>query len=53
MKGEVCKIEEMCDVDNENGEIKFVDEVNEVGLYGENGEGIGESDGKLEKMEII
>lgn len=53
MTGAICPLQELCDVAHEFGAITFVDEVHAVGLYGENGAGIGERDGLLDKMDII
>ncbi|CAG0899137.1 unnamed protein product [Darwinula stevensoni] len=53
MSGAVCPLEELCDVAHKYGALTFVDEVHAVGLYGENGAGVGERDGVLHKMDII
>ncbi|XP_073848209.1 5-aminolevulinate synthase [Musca autumnalis] len=53
MTGDICPLEELCDVAHEYGAITFVDEVHAVGLYGEHGAGIGERDGVMHKMDII
>ncbi|KAI9578919.1 hypothetical protein GQX74_005802 [Glossina fuscipes] len=53
MIGDICPLEELCDVAHANGAITFVDEVHTVGLYGEHGAGIGERDGVMHKMDII
>ena len=51
--GAICPLQEMCDVAHRFGAITFVDEVHAVGLYGENGAGVGERDGMLHEMDII
>lgn len=43
----------MLDVAHAYGAITFIDEVHAVGLYGQNGAGIGERDHVLHKMDII
>ena len=43
----------MCDVAHRYGAITFIDEVHAVGLYGDQGAGIGERDGILHEMDII
>ncbi|CAF1590437.1 unnamed protein product [Didymodactylos carnosus] len=43
----------MIDVAHRYGSITFIDEVHAVGLYGENGAGVGERDQVLHKMDII
>lgn len=53
MTGDICPLEELCDLAHAYGGITFVDEVHAVGLYGEHGAGIGERDGVMHKMDII
>ncbi|XP_037806953.1 5-aminolevulinate synthase, erythroid-specific, mitochondrial [Lucilia sericata] len=53
MTGDICPLEEMCDIAHEYGAITFVDEVHAVGLYGDHGAGIGERDDVMHKMDII
>lgn len=43
----------MLDVAHAYGSLTFIDEVHAVGLYGQNGAGIGERDHVLHKMDII
>ncbi|KZC12817.1 PREDICTED: 5-aminolevulinate synthase, erythroid-specific, mitochondrial isoform X2 [Dufourea novaeangliae] len=53
MTGDICPLEELCNVAHKYGAITFVDEVHAVGLYGYSGAGIGERDWVLHKMDII
>eukprot|EP00095_Tigriopus_kingsejongensis_P002602 maker-scaffold632_size121914-snap-gene-0.22 protein:Tk02602 transcript:maker-scaffold632_size121914-snap-gene-0.22-mRNA-1 annotation:"5-aminolevulinate mitochondrial" len=53
MTGAICPLEELCDVAHKYGALTFVDEVHAVGLYGEQGAGVGERDGLMDKMDII
>jgi len=53
MTGAVTPLQEMCDVARRYGAITFVDEVHAVGLYGDQGAGIGERDNMLHEMDII
>lgn len=53
MTGDICPLEELCDIAHEYGAITFIDEVHAVGLYGYSGAGIGERDWVLAKMDII
>ncbi|KAI4496050.1 hypothetical protein M0802_008090 [Mischocyttarus mexicanus] len=53
MTGDICPLEELCDVAHKYGALTFVDEVHAVGLYGYSGAGIGERDWVLDKMDII
>ena len=53
MDGSICDLEKMCDITHKYGGIAYIDEVHAVGLYGENGAGIGERDNVLHKMDII
>lgn len=53
MTGDICPLQELCDVAHKYGALTFVDEVHAVGLYGYSGAGIGERDWVLHKMDII
>lgn len=53
MTGDICPLEEFCDIAKRHGALTFVDEVHAVGLYGDTGAGVGERDGVLNKMDII
>jgi 5-aminolevulinate synthase len=53
MTGAICPLEELCDIAHRHGALTFVDEVHAVGMYGEQGAGVGERDGVLHKMDII
>lgn len=53
MTGDVCPLEELCDVAHKYGALTFVDEVHAVGLYGDSGAGIGDRDNVMDKMDII
>ncbi|XP_042910635.1 5-aminolevulinate synthase, non-specific, mitochondrial isoform X3 [Parasteatoda tepidariorum] len=53
MTGAVCPLEKLCDIAHKYGALTYVDEVHAVGLYGQNGAGIGEKEGVLHKMDII
>uniref|UniRef100_T1IQ42 5-aminolevulinate synthase n=1 Tax=Strigamia maritima TaxID=126957 RepID=T1IQ42_STRMM len=53
MTGAICPLSDLCDVARKYGAITFVDEVHAVGLYGENGAGVGEREKVVHKMDII
>lgn len=53
MTGAVCPLKELCEVSHKYGAVTYIDEVHAVGLYGENGAGIGEREGLLHEMDII
>lgn len=53
MTGAITPLKEMCDVARRYGAITFIDEVHAVGLYGDQGAGIGERDNVLPEMDII
>ncbi|XP_055343778.1 5-aminolevulinate synthase, non-specific, mitochondrial-like isoform X2 [Paramacrobiotus metropolitanus] len=53
MTGAITPLEKMCDIGHEHGALNFVDEVHAVGLYGDNGGGVGDRDGCMAKMDII
>jgi len=43
----------MCSVAHRYGAITYVDEVHAVGLYGDEGAGVGQRDGMLHEMDAI
>jgi len=53
MTGAVCPLTDLCNVAHKYGAITYVDEVHAVGLYGDQGAGIGERENMLHKMDII
>lgn len=53
MTGAVCPLDDLCTVAHKYGAITYIDEVHAVGLYGNNGAGIGEREGLLHKMDVI
>ena len=53
MTGAVCPLKQLCHVAHKYGAITYIDEVHAVGLYGDQGAGIGEREGLLDQMDII
>ena len=53
MDGAICPLKEICDISHKHCALTFVDEVHAVGLYGDQGAGIGEMEACLDKMDII
>ncbi len=53
MTGAISPLGELCRISHEFGALTFVDEVHAVGLYGDQGAGVGERDGLLPEMDII
>lgn len=53
MTGAISPTEELCDVAHKYGAITFVDEVHAVGLYGEEGAGVGQRDSIEDKIDIV
>ncbi|XP_077992124.1 5-aminolevulinate synthase 1-like [Glandiceps talaboti] len=53
MTGDVCPMEELCDVAHRYGALTFCDEDHAIGLYGDKGAGIAERDGMQDKVDII
>ncbi|XP_046896087.1 5-aminolevulinate synthase, erythroid-specific, mitochondrial isoform X1 [Hypomesus transpacificus] len=53
MDGEICPLEELCDVAHRYGALTFVDEVHAVGLYGAHGAGVGQRDNIMHKLDIV
>lgn len=53
MTGAISPLAEMCAISREFGALTYVDEVHAVGLYGDNGAGVGERDNLLSEMDVI
>ena len=53
MSGCIAPIEEICDVAHKHNALTFIDEVHAVGLYGEQGAGIGQRNRIMNKLDII
>ncbi len=53
MSGCIAPIKEICDVAHKHNALTFIDEVHAVGLYGDQGAGIGERDGIVDSLDII
>lgn len=53
MEGDVGHIAEICDLAKKYNALTYLDEVHAVGMYGENGGGIADRDGLMERIDII
>ncbi|MEM6537190.1 MAG: 5-aminolevulinate synthase [Pseudomonadota bacterium] len=53
MDGDIAPIEEICDVADEFGALKYIDEVHAVGLYGPRGGGVAERGGLMDRIDVI
>ena len=53
MDGDIAPIKEICALAKKYNALTFLDEVHAVGLYGDNGAGVAERDGLMEKIDII
>ncbi|WP_444668497.1 5-aminolevulinate synthase [Cereibacter changlensis] len=53
MDGDFGKIKEICDLADEFGALKYIDEVHAVGMYGPRGGGVAERDGLMDRIDII
>jgi len=53
MDGDIAPIEAMCDLADEFNAITYLDEVHAVGLYGEEGAGVAQRDGVMDRIDII
>ncbi len=53
MDGDFGRIEEICDIADEFGALKYIDEVHAVGMYGPRGGGVAERDGLMDRIDII
>jgi len=53
MDGDIAPIKEILDIADEFDALTFIDEVHAVGLYGENGAGVAEREGLMDRIDII
>lgn len=53
MDGDIGPLEALCDLADEFDAMTYLDEVHAVGLYGQNGAGIAERDGLMNRIDII
>ncbi|MEO1642253.1 MAG: 5-aminolevulinate synthase [Pseudomonadota bacterium] len=53
MDGDVAPIEEICDLADEFDAMTYIDEVHAVGMYGEEGAGVAQRDGVMDRIDII
>jgi len=53
MSGCIAPLKEICDVAHKYNALTFVDEVHAVGLYGDQGAGIGEQEGIMGDIDIV
>lgn len=53
MDGDIAPIEAICDLADEFNAITYLDEVHAVGLYGDEGAGVAQRDGVMNRIDII
>ncbi len=53
MDGDICPMEEICDLAQEFGALTYLDEVHAVGMYGPRGAGVAEKRGLMGRIDII
>ena len=53
MDGDIAPISEFLDICEKYGALSFIDEVHAVGMYGDNGAGVAERDGLMDRLDII
>ncbi|NQV56077.1 MAG: 5-aminolevulinate synthase, partial [Rhodospirillales bacterium] len=53
MDGDIAPIEQILDIADDYGALTFIDEVHAVGLYGENGAGVAEREGLMNRIDVI
>ncbi|SHK98669.1 serine palmitoyltransferase [Roseovarius marisflavi] len=53
MLGDVAPVAEFVEVAHSNGAMIFVDEAHSIGCYGENGRGVSQAQGVLDKVDFI
>ena len=53
MDGDIGPIEALCDLADEFNALTYLDEVHAVGMYGEEGAGVAQRDGLMDRIDII
>ncbi|MEK9678023.1 MAG: 5-aminolevulinate synthase [Rhodospirillaceae bacterium] len=53
MDGDIAPIKEILDLADKYGALTFIDEVHAVGLYGDQGAGVAEQEGLMDRIDII
>ncbi len=53
LDGDIAPIKEILDLADKYNALTFIDEVHAVGLYGENGAGVAEREGLMDRIDII
>ncbi|MDW4548856.1 5-aminolevulinate synthase [Defluviimonas sp. D31] len=53
MDGDICPMEEICDLARDFGALTYLDEVHAVGMYGPRGGGVAEKLGLMGRIDII
>lgn len=53
MDGDFGPIKEICDLADKYNALTYIDEVHGVGLYGENGAGVAERDGVMDRLDVV
>lgn len=53
MDGDIAPIEDICDVADKFGALKYIDEVHAVGMYGPRGGGVAEREGIMHRLDVI